>query len=206
MSPPPYPCFSVPPDGNCPQTPTYPARECTSGASFWGSWYTGKPWPIGWGDAMNWPTRARMAGYTVNTICTENSIMCLPPNHNGAGPKGHVAYVVGPIVQGHAEVWEMNFLIPHGFDYRPALVTGCEYIHLVPKPVPPAPDPPFVGDAQMWLFQASNGTIYLVNGWSPIALSFSADVTYLESKGVPLVLSSKLTPSGASEIAAKLGL
>lgn len=156
---------------------------------------------------MNWPTRARMAGYTVDATCSDNSIMCLGPGVNGAGAVGHVAYVVGPVLQSHAEVWEMDFRIRYGYDHRPALVTGCEYIHLTPKPVPPAPDPPSTkGDPGMWFYQKVNNTIYMVNGWDAIALSFSADVTYITGLGVPLVLASHLTTSGRTEIEAKLGV
>lgn len=199
MNPPPYPCLGVPPDGHCPQTPTYQARECTSGAAFWGSWYTGKPWPTGWGNASLWPFRARAAGFTVDWNCEPNSIMCLPPGHNGAGKAGHVAYVVGPVVQSHAEVWEMDFLIRFGYDHRPALITGCEYIHLTPKPAPPAPP---IGVHDMpWLYQAANGTIYLVCGGSRLALSAIADVQAFQAKGAQLILASSLTVNGNSEVA-----
>lgn len=196
---PPYPCLGAIPDGNCPQTPTYQARECTSGASWWGSQYQGKPWPTGWGNAMNWPAAARKAGFTVNTTPAIYSIMCLGPNVNGAGPVGHVAYVVGPVVQGHAEVFEMDFRIRFGFDFRPALVTGCEYIHLTPKPVPPAP--PIGVEDMPWLYQAANGTIYLVCGGSRLALSAIADVQAFQAKGAQLILASSLTVNGNSEVA-----
>lgn len=184
----PYPCLGVKPDGFCPQTPTYSARECTSGAAFWGSEYIGKPWPLGWGNAMYWPVRARAAGFVVDTNCTPNSIMCLPPNHNGAGPMGHVAYVTGPAVQSHAEVWEMDFLIRFGFDYRPALVTGCEYIHLVGKPLPvPIKEDPVV----IILEIPGEGNFYRV-GSLLCPLASPADQTALiaacHAVGVPVVI------------------
>ena len=62
--------------------------------------------------------------------------MCIPPNTNGSGPKGHVAYVTGPVVADKVSVIEMNFLIEHGYDFRNARIHGCEFIHLVPKPPP----------------------------------------------------------------------
>jgi surface antigen len=136
---PPYPCLGVPVDGFCPETPTYPARECTSGCSWWGSQYQGKAWPTGWGNALNWPGKARAAGFVVNTTPAPNTIMCIPPNRKGAGPQGHVAFVTGSPVSGKVSVIEMNFLIEHGYDYRIATVAGCEFIHL---DAPPSPTPP----------------------------------------------------------------
>lgn len=206
MSNPPYPCLGVPADGFCPQTPTYPARECTSGCSWWGSQYQGKPWPTGWGNAMNWPTAARAAGFTLSAIPRPNSIMCIPPNHNGAGPMGHVAFVTGPLSNGTVPVIEVNWKPPYDYDYRPAPVAGCEFIYLVPKPTP-APDPPAAkGIPDMWLYEAPNGTIYLVTGSTSIAFSFIADVNYFEGKGAPLVQSSGLTANAIAAIQTKLGI
>lgn len=70
--------------------------------------------------------------------------MCIPPNRNGAGPKGHIAFVTGSPLNGKVAVIEMNFLIEHGFDYRSASTQHCEFIHLTsaPKPPPPTPQPP----------------------------------------------------------------
>src|ERR1019366_937022 len=117
MTLPSYPCLNAAVDRDCPQTPTYPARECTSGGSWWGSRYTGKPWPQGWGNADNWPAAARAARFNVTIQPSANSIMCIPPNTNGAGPKGHIAYLIG-LAGPMAQVWEMKFLIEYGFDYR----------------------------------------------------------------------------------------
>ena len=77
--------------------------------------------------------------------------MCIPPNTNGSGPKGHIAYVVGEPVGGKVLVWEMNFLIEHGFDYRLAATAHCEYVHLTGSVIhPPAP----VGDKDLTPQQA----------------------------------------------------
>lgn len=201
MTLPPYPCLGVPPDGFCPQTPTYSARECTSGAAWWGSQYTGKPWPTGWGNAMNWPTRARMAGLTVDTTYANNAIMCLGPNVNGAGPVGHVAYTIGPALRSHAEVWEMDFRIRYGFDHRPALITGCEYIHLTPKPVPPAPDPPTTkGVPKMFVWYRANGSIQLCNMVSCTSFGDGADVTLYLDAGFPAIHETACTIAWAAKI------
>jgi surface antigen len=195
-----YPCLGVPADGKCPQTPTYPARECTSGCSYWGAEYTGKPWPTGWGDAMDWPAHARADGYDVDDRATPNSIMCIPPNTNGSGNKGHVAFVTGVTAQG-AQVIELNFLIEHGYDFRTAPTRGCEYIHLVPAH-PPQPDPPPTGGIpRMWLYQGTNGTIYLVAGNTLVALSNIADVEVFQKAGAPLIHQSSLTASAQADIA-----
>ena len=118
---------------------------------------------------------------------------------------GHVAFVTGSPVSGSVSVIEMNFLIPYGYDYRNAPTANCQFIHLLapPKPDPPAP---IKGDPDMWLYEAPNGTIYLVTGSTSIAFSFIADVNYFESKGAPLVQSSGLTANAIAAIQTKLGI
>ena len=191
-----YPCLGVVANGYCPYTPSYPARECTSGASWWGSQYQHKPWPTGWGNALYWPAQARAAGFTVSATPVINSIMCIPPNRNGAGSKGHVAFVTSAPVNGQVRVIEMNFLIEFGFDYRQALTANCEYIHLVaPDPPPPS------GDSEMALYQLNNGTIYLLSGGTKTLLGTGADATYLMGEGLKLWYESKLTPAAAANIA-----
>ena len=158
----PYPCLGAAIDAECSFTPTYPARECTSGAAFWGSQYTGKPWPLWWGSAMNWPAAARAAGFQVDTNCVPNSIMCIPPRTNGSGSYGHVAYVTGDAFGGMVEVSEVNWKPEHGWDYRSAPIAHCQFIHLVP----PTPDPPIptYEEIEMLLIAVPNGTIYLLGG------------------------------------------
>lgn len=135
---------------------------------------------------MNWPVHARV-DFTVSALPAPNSIMCIPPNHNGAGPQGHVAFVTGPVVNGHVPVIEMNFLIEHGYDYRTAPVGGCEFIHLAPKPVPPAPDPPPLGGDVNLLYQGTNGTIYAIHGNTLVPLANETDVNVYLNAGWKLV-------------------
>lgn len=188
LSNPAYPCLNIPPDAFCKYTPSYPGRECTSGCSWWASQYTEKAWPTGWGNAMDWPAAARRAGFTVSAIPAPNSIMCIPPNHNGAGPKGHVAFVTGPAVNGTVPVIEMNFLIPYGYDFRNEVaVGGCEFIHLVGKPLPP-PDPPVTHKEKpdMMMVLVPNGTVYLIFGdHTKYAMTQPGDVTMLTAAGIP---------------------
>jgi hypothetical protein len=193
MSLPPYPCGGAPVDGACPQTPTYPARECTSGGAWWGSQYTGKPWPQGWGNADNWPAAARAARFNVTIQPSANSIMCIPPNTNGAGPKGHIAYVIG-LAGPMAQVWEMNFLIEYGFDYRMARTANCEYIHLVPKathgPLPPPNPPAHKGPPDMAMIRTPDGSIYLLlAGGKFIPLGDGGDVAILQTAGIEITTS-----------------
>ena len=152
---------------------------------------------------MNWPVHARV-DFTVSAIPAPNSIMCIPPNHNGAGPQGHVAFVTGPVVNGHVPVIEMNFLIDHGYSYRSAPVGGCEFIHLVPKPVPPDPPSTKKGMPAMFLYQAANGTIYLCMGGVKLTFTSIADVQKYQNNSVdPVALytASEFTTEWNAEIA-----
>lgn len=93
------------------------------------------------------------------------SVMCIPPNTNGAGPRGHVAIVTAIEVLA-CVVTEMNFLIPHGYDFgRTARTAGCEFIHLTSAPVP-APDPPSIEGATdmviIYHFAGGKGDYYRV--------------------------------------------
>jgi hypothetical protein len=68
--------------------------------------------------------------------------MCIPPNTNDAGPKGHVAFVTGTPVNGKVSVIEVNWKPEYGWDSRDAAVANCEYIHIAaPAPKPPIPQP-----------------------------------------------------------------
>jgi len=188
----PYPCLYVKPDGNCPYTPTYQARECVSGVAWWASQYTGKSWPRGWGNALNWPAMARAAGFTVNASCAPNTIMCVPPLTNGSGAMGHVAYVVGAVQAGRAEVWEMDFEVRFGFGTRPAPVHQCEFIHLVAAP---APDPPSLpGESDMvviYQFPTEIGTFYQIGSFVSSIVDIADQeriIAAAKAAGVPVMV------------------
>lgn len=187
MTLPPYPCLGVKIDGDCPQTPSYPARECTSGGAWWGSRITGKPWPQGWGNADNWPAAARAAGFRVDLTPEINSIMCIPTFTHGSGPKGHIAVVVGNPAANVAPVWEMNFLIEYGFDFRTAPTSGCEYIHLeapIPVPQPPTKEQP------MFVIQGPGnaGLYFLYPTGRMIPLGAGSDVSSANAAGVKTIV------------------
>lgn len=135
-----YPCFNQPPDSGCAATPTYEARECVSYVAWRGSLILGHEWPTGWGNAGTWPAQARAAGFVVNTTPAVNTIMCLPPNTNGAGKVGHVGWVVAVEAQS-VVVQEYDFLVKYGYDERDFPIAGAEFIHLPAPPVPKEDDP-----------------------------------------------------------------
>lgn len=153
-----YPCVGNPPNSQCVATPTYPSGECTSGCAWWGSQYMGRPFYIGWGNADNWPAAARAAKLTVDTHPLADTIMCIPPNVNGAGKEGHVAYVLS-VEASTCNVKEFNFLRPFAYDERDAVIQGCEFIHLLPKPQPKPPTPGAVMKATF--FQGPDSTYWL---------------------------------------------
>jgi surface antigen len=136
-----YPCFAQAPDSACPATPHYPARECTSYADWRASLILGHTLPD-WGNGGQWAGNAKAAGFVVNGTPAVNSIMALAPNTNGAGPKGHVAFVVSvePVT---VVVQEYNFKLPpndHQYDERDARIAGAQFIHLPIPPTPPEDD------------------------------------------------------------------
>lgn len=129
-----YRCATFTPNSFCPYTPTFPSRQCTSYVADRGSRVLGRPFPIGWGDAMDWPAMARAYGWVVDTIAEVGSILCLGPNAQGASPKGHVAWVEA-LQPGSVTVSEYDW-IPYAYDVR--TFRNAEFIHL-PKPTPPSP-------------------------------------------------------------------
>jgi surface antigen len=136
-----YRCAALAPNAYCAYTPTYPARQCTSYVADLGSRVLGTTFPTGWGDALNWPARARAVGWRVDTQYTVGSIFCLGANQQGASPKGHVAWIEA-LSPGMVTVSEYDW-IPYNYDVRAFLTTGAQCIHLpvVPPPVPPLEDP-----------------------------------------------------------------
>jgi hypothetical protein len=136
-----YPCFNQMADSFCAATPTYEARECVSYTAWRGSLLLGHEWPKWWGFAWEWPNAARAAKFVVNGTPAVNSIYCAAPNTHGAGPKGHVAWVIA-VGNGYVTLAEYNFLVEYGYDEREASTAGIQFIHLPSSPPPPpAPDP-----------------------------------------------------------------
>jgi surface antigen len=185
-----YPCFAQAPDSACPATPHYPARECTSYADWRASLILGHGLPD-WGDGGQWAGNARAAGFTVDGRPAVNAIMALGNNVNGAGPQGHVAWVIGVETQ-TVNVAEYNFLVEHGYDERDAQIAGAQFIHLPTPPAPPVPSP-ITGDPAMFLYQAANGTIYLVQGGVKLTFTNVADVEKYQAQGVKLYLASEFS-------------
>lgn len=74
-------------DGNGGDGRSYGCRQCASYAAWRVAKETGR-YPIGWGNATNFPQSARNAGYATGSSPRANSLAVL---HNGA--EGHVAWV-----------------------------------------------------------------------------------------------------------------
>jgi surface antigen len=195
----PYPCLGNTPNSGCRYTPTYPARECTSGVSWWASRYMGKAFWLNWGDAYRWPAAARAAGLSLSVLPTPNSIMCVPPNVNNAGPKGHVAFVTGIAVGGMVDVIEVNWKPEYGSDTRPAPIVGCEFIRLPAPTPPPPPIHHILGDEPMLYFR-NDGSIFLLSGGVLIALGSGPDSVYLTGRGVPSFNEKNISPAFAATL------
>lgn len=88
--------------GNASTTNTYTYGYCT----FWTAQRreeVSKSIPNNWGDAHDWDTGAKAAGYTVNHTPSKYAIM-----QTDAGDLGHVAFVESVGIDGSWTVSEMN--------------------------------------------------------------------------------------------------
>lgn len=72
----------------------YGCSQCVSYAAWKMGAVTGR-YPVGWGNAENFPGNASAAGFNVSYVPHVNSIVYFPPGVNGAGEVGHVAWVEG---------------------------------------------------------------------------------------------------------------
>jgi hypothetical protein len=179
-----YPCFKQSPNTGCSATPHYPARECTSYCS-WRASMIGHALPD-WGNGDQWAGYARAAGFTVNGTPAINSIMALGNYVNGAGPKGHVAWVIGVETQTVA-VAEYNFLVTYGYDERDARIAGAQFIHLSAPPSPPPPAPPILqGETDMMLISAPNGVYLLGNGAMISVVNAANEAALVKKWGEPV--------------------
>ncbi len=71
----------------------YGCSQCVSYAAWKMGQASGK-YPVGWGNADNFPGNARATGFTVSSVPRANSIAFMPPyGPGGAGEVGHVAWV-----------------------------------------------------------------------------------------------------------------
>ena len=72
----------------------YGCAQCVSYAAWMMGQVTGQ-YPVGWGNADNFPANAAAAGFNVSYTPHVNSIVFFPSGVNGAGGVGHVAWVEG---------------------------------------------------------------------------------------------------------------
>jgi hypothetical protein len=67
---------------------------------------------------------------------------------------------------------------------------------LTPPPPPPTP----TEETTVWLYQAANGTIYLVSGGTRLAFTNIADVQRYQSEGVKLYTAAQFTPEWNAQL------
>jgi surface antigen len=189
-----YPCFQQNPNSACAATPHFPARECTSYCD-WRARQLGHFLPD-WGNGGQWAGNAQVEGFIVNGRPEVDTVMALAPNTNGAGPQGHVAWVVAVEAQ-TVQVAEYNFLVKYGYDERDARIAGAQFIHLG---IPPPPAPP-TGDSDVPpMYQRTNGSTYLLSGGTLITMGDAADIQYNLSLGSKIILESKITAAYAASL------
>jgi surface antigen len=152
-----------------------------------------------WGSGGEWGAKARAQGVLVDGHPRPHDLACFLPNQNGAGPKGHIAFVTR-LTLGTVDLEEYNFDRPLAYGQRFGVnPSGLLFIHYATTPLPPAPSSP--GGPPMWLYQATNGTVYLVAGNTLVPLGAPADIHVFTSKGAPVITQASLTAAAQAEIA-----
>lgn len=175
-----YPCFSQAPNAACVYTPHYPARECTSYCD-WRARSLGHYLPD-WGNGGQWAGNAEVEGFVVNGTPGVDAVMALAPNTNGAGPEGHVAWVIAVESQ-TVQVAEYNFLVKYGYDERDARIAGAQFIHLGIKPAPPPP-PISEEDMKPILVSTPTSGIWLLWGAAYYQLDAGGETFWAAQPGV----------------------
>lgn len=154
------------------------------------------------GNARDWAGNWRSHGGYVTSKPALHDVACFQPNVDGADAVfGHVAVVVA--ISGVLfTVSEMNGPAgPGRTDDRVCrLASGVSFLAQNSPAPPPAPPSP-TGGHRMWLYQATNGTVYLVAGNTLIALSSPADEKVFLAAGAPVIAEASLTPALQAELA-----
>jgi surface antigen len=95
-------------------------------------------WRGGWfGNADNWAANARNLGVPVNNTPTVGAVAQFPPNVQGAGSLGHVAFVIG-VGNGTVTVEDYNYADSYDgytrYNYSQHVVntSGLNFIHFTP--------------------------------------------------------------------------
>lgn len=109
----------------------YGCSQCVSYAAWKMGQVTGM-YPVGWGNADNFPGNAAAAGFNVSYSPHANSIVYFPPGVYGAGEVGHVAWVEG--VSGDTiTVSQYNYNTGSGWGQYSMMsfqdVSGMQYIY-----------------------------------------------------------------------------
>jgi surface antigen len=92
-------------------------------------------WHGGWfGNAETWASNARNLGIPVNSTPTVGSVAQFPPNVDGAGSLGHVAFVIG-VGNGTVTVEDYNYADAydgytyHNYSKHTVNTAGLNFIH-----------------------------------------------------------------------------
>ncbi|WP_410812854.1 RICIN domain-containing protein [Micromonospora sp. 067-2] len=114
-------------------------RECTSFVA----WrinndahvnFTNQYGGVTWGNASNWANAARQSGVPVDTRPAVGSVAQFPPNVDGAGSAGHVAWVIG-VGNGTVTVEDYNYAGPwngnasYTYGQHTVATAGLNFIH-----------------------------------------------------------------------------
>jgi hypothetical protein len=74
------------------------------------------------------------------------------------------------------------------------------YIETLTPPAPPAPPPP-TGEDDMWLYQLTDGTIYLMQGGVKIQLGVGPDAEFYIANGTKLYMEAQWSPEYQATLA-----
>jgi surface antigen/N-acetylneuraminic acid mutarotase len=115
------------------------------------------------GDARDWVTSARKKGFPTGSQPRSDAIAWFPPNRNGVGPFGHVAYVTDV---------SANMITTEDYDGKQPKVrtrtipwSGLQFIYRKEQPPPPPPPSPRpVSTRDMTTARASHTATRLADG------------------------------------------
>ena len=173
-------------------TNIYRFGQCTWGAANLANWVL----EFGnLGNALDWAANWREHGGFVGMTPAVGTVVCFQPYVDGADAVfGHVAGVIA-VTGDQFTVDETNG--PKGPGHYDDRICGdspgCSYLYPYDPTPPHPPAPPPTGGPQMWLYQLTNGTIYLVQGGVKLQLGSGADAEVYIADGVKLYRQGQFT-------------
>lgn len=118
-------------DGNGGDGHGYGCRQCASYAAWRMAKETGS-YPTNWGDAIDFPSHARAAGYTVDYTPSANSLAVMSTSQAGV-PQGHIAYVEAVYGNGTMLISQYNYYYNGWGNYTEMTINSSAFtwfIHL----------------------------------------------------------------------------